>query len=52
MDYSSDPLMTDPGFRHRLMLEVCKAGLAIEQALGSAQVRGLAGILACMLGLS
>ena len=31
--------MTDPGFRHRLMVEVCKAGLAIEQALGSAQVR-------------
>ncbi|PRW33076.1 alpha-glucan water chloroplastic [Chlorella sorokiniana] len=37
VDYSSDPLMTDPGFRHRLMVEVCKAGLAIEQALGSAQ---------------
>jgi alpha-glucan,water dikinase len=37
VDYSADPLLTDPGFRTRLMREICKAGLAIEQALGSAQ---------------
>lgn len=49
VDYSSDPLMTDPGFRHRLMVEVCKAGLAIEQALGSAQVGGREGLAACLV---
>ncbi|EFN51271.1 hypothetical protein CHLNCDRAFT_37464 [Chlorella variabilis] len=37
VDYSSDPLMTDPEFRGRLMRDICRAGLAIEQALGSAQ---------------
>ncbi|KAL4422809.1 hypothetical protein ABPG75_009006 [Micractinium tetrahymenae] len=37
VDYSSDPLLTDPAFRQRLMADVCRTGLAIEQALGSAQ---------------
>ncbi|KAI3430517.1 hypothetical protein D9Q98_005110 [Chlorella vulgaris] len=37
VDYSSDPLLTDPAFRQRIMTDICAAGLAIEQALGSAQ---------------
>lgn len=38
VDYSSDPLLTDPAFRQRLMADICRTGLAIEQALRSAQV--------------
>ncbi|KAL4448876.1 hypothetical protein ABPG77_007593 [Micractinium sp. CCAP 211/92] len=37
VDYSSDPLLTDPDFRQRLMADICRTGLAIEKALGSAQ---------------
>ena len=42
VDYSADPLMTDAAFRHRIMADICRTGLAIEQALGSAQVGGRA----------
>ena len=35
VDYSADPLLTDPALRHRLMADVCRAGLALELALGS-----------------
>jgi hypothetical protein len=38
VDYSADPVMTDDAFRRRMMTDICRAGLAIEQALGSAQV--------------
>jgi hypothetical protein len=30
--------MTDDAFRRRMMTDICRAGLSIEQALGSAQV--------------
>ncbi len=37
VDYGSDRIMTDLDFRRRLMAEICKTGMAIEQALGGAQ---------------
>ncbi|RMZ55539.1 hypothetical protein APUTEX25_000122 [Auxenochlorella protothecoides] len=43
-DYSADDLLMDPGFRRRLMTDVCRVGLEIEQALGSAQdIEGVVG---------
>ena len=37
VDYSGDRLMTDPAFQQALMVKIAKVGLAIEDALGSAQ---------------
>ncbi|KAK9852315.1 hypothetical protein WJX84_008608 [Apatococcus fuscideae] len=37
VDYSSDRLLQDEAFRKDLMTRIAKAGLAIEEALGSAQ---------------
>ncbi|KAK9867578.1 hypothetical protein WJX84_002715 [Apatococcus fuscideae] len=37
VDYSSDRLVQDESFRKDLMTRIAKAGLAIEEALGSAQ---------------
>eukprot|EP00887_Chlorella_sp_A99_P007269 scaffold2.g7269.t1 len=37
VDYSTNPLLCDEAFRRRLMADVCRTGLAIEQALGSPQ---------------
>lgn len=39
VDYSADPILADPAFQKRLLADICRTGLAIEQALGSAQVR-------------
>lgn len=37
VDYSADPILTDEAFRNKMMADICKTGLAIEEALGSAQ---------------
>ena len=37
IDYSSDPLVADTEFRNNMMKRVAEVGLAIEQALGTAQ---------------
>eukprot|EP00850_Spirogloea_muscicola_P002179 SM000008S22268 [mRNA] locus=s8:686800:696461:- [translate_table: standard] len=37
VDYSTDPLTTDPEFRKEILIKIGKAGAAIEEALGSAQ---------------
>ena len=37
VDYSSDPIMTDMGFRRKLLTEVARVGLELEDVLGSAQ---------------
>jgi alpha-glucan,water dikinase len=37
VDYSSDPLISDPEFRRKLMEKICRAGAEIETSLGSAQ---------------
>lgn len=37
VDYSSDPLISDPEFRRQLMEKICRAGAEIETSLGSAQ---------------
>lgn len=37
IDYSADQIVADEGFRAGLMRRIAEAGLAVEQALGSAQ---------------
>eukprot|EP00873_Tetraselmis_striata_P000762 jgi/Tetstr1/421026/TSEL_012071.t1 len=37
VDYTCDPLIQDEEFRNRILSQICKVGLAIEEALGSAQ---------------
>lgn len=44
VDYSEDALVRDPGFRAKLMTDICTVGLEIEAALGSAQdIEGVVG---------
>ncbi|KAK2077624.1 hypothetical protein QBZ16_004470 [Prototheca wickerhamii] len=44
VDYSDDPIMTDADYRRRILEAVCRAGLEIETALGSAQdIEGVVG---------
>ncbi|GAB4820070.1 hypothetical protein N2152v2_007116 [Parachlorella kessleri] len=44
VDYGSDRIMQDMEFRRKLMSEICKAGMAIENTLGGAQdVEGVVG---------
>merc|ERR1712010_242662 len=37
VDYSSDPLLTDSGFQHKMMVDILRVGAAIERSLGSPQ---------------
>jgi alpha-glucan,water dikinase len=37
VDYSADPLVSDPEFRRALMEKICRVGAEIEASLGSAQ---------------
>jgi alpha-glucan,water dikinase len=37
VDYTSDPLIADESFRRHILSQICKVGLAIEEALGSPQ---------------
>lgn len=37
LDYSNDPLVMDPNFRHSILSKIAGAGEEIERALGSAQ---------------
>lgn len=39
-DYSADDLLMDPGFRRRLMTDVCRVGLEIEQVMECEGVEG------------
>jgi alpha-glucan, water dikinase len=44
VDYSADPIVADPEFRRKLMAAVCRVGMDIETALGSAQdIEGVVG---------
>ncbi|GFH06757.1 PPDK_N domain-containing protein [Haematococcus lacustris] len=44
VDYMDDQLVQDPGFRRDITSRICKVGMAIEQALGSAQdIEGVVG---------
>jgi alpha-glucan,water dikinase len=37
VDYSSDPLLTDSGFQHKMMVDILRVGAAIERSLGPPQ---------------
>lgn len=37
IDYSTDQIVTDEGFRSGVMRRIAEAGLAVEKALGSPQ---------------
>jgi len=37
VDYASDPIMQDAGFRNRLLAQIARVGYELEQVLGSPQ---------------
>mmetsp|Transcript_39261 Transcript_39261/g.92974 ORF Transcript_39261/g.92974 Transcript_39261/m.92974 type:complete len:1415 (-) Transcript_39261:222-4466(-) len=37
VDYTRDSMITDDEFRRRILSQICKVGVAVEEALGSAQ---------------